>query len=176
MYLKKEDIEFLKELQHELNTQTNDGNADPVYWGIMEKREVLSMSGDIMYFHITGDDDEYTYDDFVQYITDKIIEADDKELLDEWNELDHDNYYDVSYMAEILNIDYYKVECEETDYLSRETGCFLTKRAAQNYIDKCGYNHSKPRTYAMTAYRNYELERLLKILKETDFNDIKIDE
>lgn len=26
-----EDYEFLKDLQHELNTQTNDGNADPVY-------------------------------------------------------------------------------------------------------------------------------------------------
>ena len=28
-----EDYEFLAELQHELVTQDNDGNADPVYWG-----------------------------------------------------------------------------------------------------------------------------------------------
>lgn len=32
----KEDIEFLRDLQHELNTQPNDGNADPVFWGIIQ--------------------------------------------------------------------------------------------------------------------------------------------
>ena len=36
--ISEEDYELLKDLQHELNTQTNDGNADPVYWGVMEHR------------------------------------------------------------------------------------------------------------------------------------------
>lgn len=36
--MKKEDIDFLRDLQKELNTQTNDGNADPVYWGVMERK------------------------------------------------------------------------------------------------------------------------------------------
>ena len=45
------------------------------------------------------------------------------------------------------------------------TGAFITKRACKNYIEKYGYNHNDPHTYAMTAYRNFELGRLLKILK-----------
>ena len=32
--MKKEDIEFLRELQHELNTQEHDGQASPRFWGI----------------------------------------------------------------------------------------------------------------------------------------------
>jgi len=35
----------------------------------------------------------------------------------------------------------------------------------KEYIEKYGYNHNQPRTYAMTAYRNFELMHLLKILK-----------
>ena len=52
-----------------------------------------------------------------------------------------------------------------------ETGAFLTKRACQEYISCYGYNHSRPHTYAMTAYRNYELARLLKILKTMEIRE-----
>lgn len=60
---------------------------------------------------------------------------------------------------------------EEHSRLSEETGAFLTKRACQEYICRYGYNHSRPHTYAMTAYRNYELARLLKILKTMEIKD-----
>ena len=30
--INEQDYEFLKDLQHELNTQDNDGTADPLYW------------------------------------------------------------------------------------------------------------------------------------------------
>ena len=32
----KSDIEFLENLRKELLTQTNDGTANPVWWGVME--------------------------------------------------------------------------------------------------------------------------------------------
>lgn len=32
--INKSEIEFLIDLQKELNTQTDDGNAQPVYWGM----------------------------------------------------------------------------------------------------------------------------------------------
>jgi hypothetical protein len=61
---------------------------------------------------------------------------------------------------------------EEKTFISRDTGAFLTKRACKEYIERFGYNHYKPHTYAMTAYRNFELERLLKILRfGLDFNN-----
>ena len=34
--INKLEIDFLVNLQKELNTQTNDGNAQPIYWGIMD--------------------------------------------------------------------------------------------------------------------------------------------
>lgn len=34
--ISEEDYEFLKDLQHELNTQENDGQADPIYWSVMD--------------------------------------------------------------------------------------------------------------------------------------------
>jgi hypothetical protein len=34
--ISRDDYEFLKGLQHELNTQTTDGNAQPVFWGVSE--------------------------------------------------------------------------------------------------------------------------------------------
>ena len=43
--ISKEDYEFLKELQHELNTQPNDGSADPVYWGVMDYDYELTAEG-----------------------------------------------------------------------------------------------------------------------------------
>ena len=111
--INKEDYEFLKDLQHELLTQENDGNADPVFWGVMEKKEVSVPDG-------CGDCSKIVYD---------------------------------------------------VDELCRFTGAFITKRACKEYVEKYAYNHSQPRTYAMTAYRNFELERLLNILKTIDLKD-----
>ena len=64
-----------------------------------------------------------------------------------------------------------RTRSEEHSRVSEETGAFLTKRACQEYICRYGYNHSRPHTYAMTAYRNYELARLLKILKTMEIKE-----
>ena len=74
------------------------------------------------------------------------------------DELGWDNVYDVVYFEKVRRV-------------SENTGAFLTKRACQKYIDKFGYNHRDPKTYAMTAFRNFELERLLNILKNLKFNN-----
>jgi hypothetical protein len=55
--------------------------------------------------------------------------------------------------------------------LSDDTGAFITKRACQEYIDKYGYNHSNPHTYAMTAFRNHEYEKLINTLKTIKFDN-----
>lgn len=65
---------------------------------------------------------------------------------------------------------------EEDDVLSQTTNCFLTKKAAQEYIKNYSYNHTNPRIYAMTAYRNFEFEHLLNILTNLNIDDIKVDE
>jgi len=162
-----EDYEFLKDLQHELNTQTNDGNADPVYWGVMESemKGVPEGCGDpIIYM---GDGGTMTTKEAVEYIeNDYLSDLDDADK-EEWADVDKTDMDDVvRFMNENLNWHDVRMEDQRLEErISRETGAFLTKRACKEYVERYGYNHSKPHTYAMTAYRNFELARLLKILK-----------
>lgn len=161
--LSDQDYEFLKELQHELNTQTTDGNAQPVYWGVMETREegVPDGCGEPRVY--MGDGGTLSLDDAIEY-TEEYITDENRE---QWERLDKTSMEDfVGFCNEELRWnDVRVVDVERKSSLSDTTGAFLTKRACQQYIEKYGYNHSNPQTYAMTAYRNFELERLLTILR-----------
>jgi len=168
-----EDYEFLKDLQHELNTQTNDGNADPVYWGVMESemKGVPEGCGDpIIYM---GDGGTMTTKEAVEYIeNDYLSDLDDADK-EEWADVDKTDMDDVvRFMNENLNWHDVRMEDQRLEErISRETGAFLTKRACKEYVERYGYNHLKPHTYAMTAYRNFELARLLKILKTMEMKE-----
>lgn len=162
-----EDYEFLKDLQHELNTQTNDGNADPVFWGVIEDYEALTFDGEGE-ARIPYDDGTYDLEELVSEI-DSDSEYFSVSLKDEWVRVDKT---DLDEVMDFVNENWnegniigepYWVEIKQK--LSRNTGAFLTKRAASEYVKKFSYNHRNPHTYAMTAFRNFELERLLKILK-----------
>lgn len=165
----QEDYDFLKDLQHELNTQTNDGNADPVYWGVMEHRMEPAPEGCGDAIIYMGDGATMTTEEAVEYINENIADY-SEDVQDEWKEKDDFDRSDMPTVVDFLHDTMQLYECrivweEEKDFISRETGAFITKRACKEYIEKCHYNHSKPHTYAMTAYRNYELGRLLNILR-----------
>jgi len=170
--ISKNDIEFLINLQHELNTQDNDCNADPVFWGIMQKSEVAAYPGCGSELSIRYDGKVYHDDkDDLKELTELLLEElSEYDISDEINELitindycDLMTYHDLD--AEIM-------ESDIADELCTSTGAFLTKKAAKEYIQKFSYNHKKPHTYAMTAYRNFELEHLITILKDTDFGKL----
>ena len=167
-----EDYEFLKDLQHELNTQTNDGNADPVYWGVMETREVGVPDGCGDERIYLGDGGTETLEGAVAYVGSYVVDDEDMEA---WNKVDKTNIDDVvTFCREKLGMPEVRVvDVEKKSEISRQTGAFLTKRACQQYIDSYGYNHDQPRTYAMTAFRNFEFEHLLKILKTMVLKDQK---
>lgn len=172
--LRQEDFDFLKELQHELQTQTNDGNAQPVYWGVMETREVAVPDGCGDETKISHDGGTWDLDQAIKAVNECIGEY-PKNLREKWrNDVDKSDIRDVyEFMRD--DIEYGDIygcyDFKEEDDLCRYTGAFLTKRACQKYIETCGYNHSRPHTYAMTAFRNYELDRLLKILKTMKFEE-----
>ncbi len=165
-----EDSKFLEDLQHELNTQTNDGNAEPVYWGVMETREVGVPDGCGDERIYLGDGSTETLEGAVAYIAEYIVDDEDMEA---WNEVDKTNIDDVvRFCHDKLDSPQVRIiDVAKKSEISRQTGAFITKRACKEYIEKFHYNHSDPRTYAMTAYRNFELERLLKILKTMEFKD-----
>ena len=168
-----EDFKFLEDLQHELNTQDNDGSADPLYWGVMETRMVYVPDGCGEASIYMGDGVKMTLEEAVKYVEDNI--QNDAELQEKWKDIDKDWMDDV---VDFIHDEMGEYECrviweDKESVISRDTGAFLTKRACQEYIDRYGYNHTKPRTYAMTAFRNFELERLLKVLKTIDLQDLQ---
>lgn len=171
--INKKDYEFLKDLQHELLTQENDGNADPLYWGVLEFETVGVPDGcgePIIYM---GDGATMELEECVGYIDREYMHTMNVKERHEWAHTDKSSMHDVvDFMHQTLHWNETRiVYVEKKEKLSRETGAFLTKRACAEYIKRFGYNHHEPHTYAMTAYRNFELERLLNILKTIDLKD-----
>jgi len=170
--ISQDDAQFLRDLQHELLTQPNDGNADPVYWGVIETREESAPEdcGEARIYNCDGDCSVMTLDAAVEWVNENMENGD---LINLWDTLDHDDLDTVfEFIRDEMGISSASVVwVEEHSRVSEETGAFLTKRACQEYIRRYGYNHSRPHTYAMTAYRNYELARLLKILKTMEIKE-----
>ena len=175
--ISQEDYEFLKELQNELNTQENDGNADPVFWGVEETVEEC-RGGDGEYGgdpYITYDDGKWSLEEAIEEVEDELKnnpEYSDEWLHKEWEEVDKSCAEDVyEFMTGMLHWEgiYGVVYVEDVKRVTPFTGAFITKRACKEYIKKYGYNHNDPHTYAMTAYRNFELGRLINILKSLNF-------
>ena len=175
--LTDKEYEFLKELKHELNTQENDGNADPVFWGVEET-----------YTECRGGDGEYGGDPYIRFdfgvlsVEEAVEDIQDAfknepeeyndDIRAEWKEVDKTCAEDIcEFMIETLQwknvygVDY----IEKVQRITPYTGAFLTKRACKEYIKKYGYNHCNPHTYAMTAYRNFELGNLITFLKNLKF-------
>ncbi len=177
--LSQEDYEFLKELQNELKTQENDGNADPVFWGVEETVEEC-RGGDGEYGgdpYITYDDGKWSLEEAIEEVEDELKnnpEYSDEWLHKEWEEVDKSCAEDVyEFMTDMLHWEgiYGVVYVEDVKRVTPFTGAFITKRACKEYIRKYGYNHNDPHTYAMTAYRNFELGRLINILKNLKFEE-----
>ena len=125
---------------------------------------------------ITYDDGKWSLEEAIGEVEDELKnnpEYSDEWLHKEWEEVDKSCAEDVcEFMTGMLHWEgiYGVVYVENVKRVTPFTGAFITKRACKNYIEKYGYNHNDPHTYAMTAYRNFELERLLKILREIKLN------
>lgn len=168
--LSKEDAEFLAKLRRELLTQPTDGNRDPRFWGVIEEVTEWGYDAESGQGWAIWDSDLAcevgTKDDAGAVIAELVDEyefdPDDFEQLDEPEEI-----------AETANdlcgshrftVSYYRVHHKVS-----EDHLFLTKKACQEYINRYSYNHKNPHTYVMTAERCPEYERLLEILKKTEW-------
>lgn len=176
--LTKEDIEFLKELQNEMKTQDTCHQAAPRFWGIGETVERPTADGcgdEVKIVDSTGDCMSYSLDEYVEIIDMCIAEEDwDDETIAGWEGVDKtDMEAVVEFASERLDREVRTVETEKCFCISEQTGCFLTKRAAEKHIELNGYHYQNPVPYAMTAWRNPEFERFLKIFEEMDIDKLK---
>lgn len=173
------DIQFLKDLQTELNEQEYDSQANPRFWVIKDYRNVPGHedydSGHTEHFFNNGDHVVFRnftdLKEFIEEYYEDDVESDEelRELLNDENE----SFYELwEYVEGNLNGDGYfsTVFVKEEDFIVPNT-MFLTKAEAKNHLELNHYHYTrKAHTYAMTAWRAPKVERLLKILSEFDFD------
>ncbi|NFO86113.1 hypothetical protein FDC58_04815 [Clostridium botulinum] len=187
--MKKEDREFLKNLQHEMLTQDTVGQADPRFWVVMEKRRIYGMNDDYdidgrVIIGTDGEEIESDMNSLYDFLHDELdidcrldrisgqcklcINVDDKILK---------NIRDVmDYIDEYTSYDQYSlVNYREEDYIAEDT-MFITLRECEKHIQANSYHYKRPIPYAMTAWRSPQVERLYKILQETKWNGVKADD
>ena len=88
--ISRDDYEFLKGLQHELNTQTTDGNAQPVFWGVSEIFEELR-------------DGDYCGEPYIGYDDGKSTLKWGKKVLGQFNDIICKSIGDLSIKLKLLN-------------------------------------------------------------------------
>ncbi len=181
--MQKQDIEFLKDLQHEMLTQDTVCQANPRFWVVREKRRSYGI--------------EDGFDDGTEVVWDgETLAGNLKELYEylEENEEDIDieyceehviinadeckHFYNiedlVDYMKEELNYDGLDIANYIEEYVIVPNTMFLTKRECEEHIKNNHYHYNEPHSYAMTAWRSPQVEKLFDVITNTNWNKVKI--
>lgn len=181
----QEELQFLSQLQTELNTQDTVGQADPRFWVLKGKEKIYRVNEDIAENYALIKDDTIceTYEEILAYINEQeeykgstIRLKKEKYALFAVTENDTKikTCFYVSDANEWLQEHGYPeheiVSWIETDKIYRDT-MFLTEKDAAEHLRKYSYNYdSQAHTYAMTAYRSPRVEMLIKLLQTVDFS------
>lgn len=179
---------WLKQLQKDLiqDRREETGNASPLYYTLMQPYQQLVPDGygdEIVYYDTnTGESTtlEQIWEDFTEEEKDELSEDYlETGILKEINEttgktihqlLDEQQF--IEYLSTHSDYETYETE---TQMRQVSDSLFLTRNAAQQYLDTYGYNHPKGTvTYAMTAIRSPQYETLLKLLHAIDWDKSNI--
>lgn len=186
----KEELDFLSDLQHELNTQDYVGQADPRFWVIMgqEKQVVPSGYEDdvVLYDDDAAEELADGIDDIIKFLNEKFKDDDEPwEITQECSSYTikskEDDEYD-EYLCDLEELEEWLHEHTYTHCTFHYYSCkpkiypntmFLTEKAAATHLRQNDYHYdATAHTYAMTAWRSPEVEKLIKILQTVDFSNI----
>ncbi|MBZ9693245.1 hypothetical protein FDF26_13665 [Clostridium botulinum] len=183
--MNKNDIDFLNNLQNEMNTQDTCCQADPRFWVIMQKKRVYGIDEDyeVTGTIITSSDDcelEIEIDDTKSIYNFLIEELEvDCKLIDGYIQVyndEEDVLYDEDDLINFLDNEGYDeyrlVNYRDEEEIVQDT-FFLTRRECEEHIKMNSYHYRNAHPYAMTAWRSPQVERLYKILQETNWNELK---
>jgi hypothetical protein len=173
-----EEVQFLMELQKEMNTQDTLGQADPRYWVIRDYDKVYGEDlDDPDGYEIFLDGEEiltleYSIGD--AHVIAKVKEHFLEEHEDDFEESDFDDLLDMDDLEEMLEGRGYDVDVMEYEKIPKYSGMFLTQKAAEEHLRGNYYHYDdEATTYATTAWRNKEADMLYQILHSVDFSKIK---
>lgn len=177
----KEDIQFLKELQKEMNTQENDGQAAPRFWSIMDYKQIPTSedhADDVILYDsdlcTTVEINEYVHE-IVDFEGERHLDF-DKEARDELKDIHQ--YESIEEIHEWIkeNDDesrYHPVFQQAISYIAYNS-CFFTKKEAKEHLESNRHHYSdKAHTFAMTAWRAPKMERLMRVLESFDWESIE---
>lgn len=173
-----ETLEFLKALQKEMVTQDNDSQANPRFWvvGDYEWRVAAEGCGERTGYFCFDLCENRTLT--LRELADELhehLEEDENEDLDYANlkEYEDDSWELTDLVEDLLDdlgYDYTKHE-ESFEHIIHPNTFFLTKSEAKKHIELNHYHYSsKAHTYAMTAWRSPQVEKLYAILEETNWD------
>ena len=191
--ISQEDIEFLKRLQLDMNTQDTTGTADPRFWVIKGSESVVDNENpDELVLQVDGCTITSTTEETVKYLNDNILSdcninrenckigkgcildfilmyTEDGEeeyedlIVEEVNEFLANNGYDD---VRIVGISFRPVVYPNT--------MFLTEKEAREHLERNHYNYSEDaHTYCMCAWRTPEVWWLWKILQEVKWDELR---
>ena len=173
--MKEEDIKFLKELQTELNTQDKLCQADPRFWVIRDYKWVIIPNDYAETFRVYDNEgDSWSIDGFLEYLRDN----DSYDEVFEELEIPDDavaNFDLIDSVVDQINEesgfqDFEILGVTDEPFIVQDT-MFLTNREAKEHIKSNHYHYtSRVHTYAMTAWRSPQVERLINILQTADFS------
>lgn len=193
--INKEDIEFLKELQHEMLTQDHICQAAPRFWVVQGtvreygRHSDYNCDGSTLIntcdeWHEIGD----TMEEVFEYISKEWEYCDDFtfELTEDGNIIairieDAEETWDMSDLEDVesfieeisgyndIEVCYY----ENVDKIYENT-MFLTNRECKEHIRRNYYHYPKDaHSYAMTAWRAPEVSKLFDILDKINWSEIE---
>lgn len=172
-----EDIQFLRDLQEELKTQENDGQAAPRFWAIMDYKYIPTDSDYADRTSILDTDDPsgvISIDEYMKSIMsgDYSDEFTDEQKDDLQDVVDGFGLYDLEeWIGE--NDDSKMVVYEKEESFIAWNTLFFTKQEAEDHLKANAHHYtSKAHTFAMTAWRAPKMERLMEILESFDWDSI----
>jgi len=147
----------LMELSKELNTQSHRGTAMPYFFQVQTKHQIACASGNgTEAWHYDGSliEDEY---DIIQAIYDYSDGDLTKKEISEMSEWEKDSKMETAGYSKV-----------NYDYENRLENAFFTEKACKEHINKNRHNLSSPVDYLSHAFRNPEMEMMMKFLCELD--------
>ena len=181
--MKKDDIEFLKNLREEMLTQDTCCQASPRFWVVMQTTREYGISEEYDFDGTVIVDDEgeacsNDIESMYEYMHDTLdIDCRLDEMVPEGKVIlvDDDvhvleNEEDViEWIKDNTGYDYLDlVTYKDKEVIVPDT-LFLTKRECEEHIKANSYHYNKPHPYAMTAWRSPQVEKLFEILESTDW-------
>lgn len=180
--LNEKDVAFLKELQHELQTQYNFGTASPHYWHIEEEKMVRTFEGNGEVGIIDWEGDVLFHDDMTQRLFDELKHKKlDEKLPSAFGDGETYSYeegYEIAkdIWEKHLNSPFPYELCYFTDEYKTAYPLFLTYKECKEHIKRYGYNYSNPHALCIYSDRTPNFEKLLDILTNVDFEQLKTGE